>query len=92
MIKTKILCPNRLRRITGSFAFIKHLFWLRDGLRDVRAELGLRDVRAELALVMHTLHERPPLQTIMYVLDYEKIFKEQADPPAARTFFRQQPF
>ena len=51
MIKTKILCPNRLRRITGSFAFIKHLFWLRDGLRDVRAELGLRDVRAELALV-----------------------------------------
>jgi len=30
MIKTKILCPNRLRRITGSFAFIEHRF-LRDG-------------------------------------------------------------
>ena len=29
MIKTKILCPNRLRRITGSFAFIQHRF-LRD--------------------------------------------------------------
>ncbi|MEA3486074.1 MAG: hypothetical protein U9R20_00225 [Thermodesulfobacteriota bacterium] len=29
MIKTKILCPNRLRRITGSFAFIEHRF-LRD--------------------------------------------------------------
>ena len=30
MIKTKILCPNRVRRITGSFAFIEHRF-LRDG-------------------------------------------------------------
>ena len=30
MIKTKILCPNRLRRITASFAFIEHRF-LRDG-------------------------------------------------------------
>ena len=30
MIKTKILCPNRLRRITGSFAFLDHRF-LRDG-------------------------------------------------------------
>ena len=29
MIKTKILCPNRVRRITGSFAFIEHRF-LRD--------------------------------------------------------------
>jgi len=30
MIKTKILCPNRVRRITGSFSFIEHRF-LRDG-------------------------------------------------------------
>ena len=30
MIKTKILCPDRVRRITGSFAFIEHRF-LRDG-------------------------------------------------------------
>ena len=30
MIKTKILYPNRVRRITGSFAFIEHRF-LRDG-------------------------------------------------------------
>jgi len=30
MIKTKILCPNRVRRITGSFAFIEHRL-LRDG-------------------------------------------------------------
>ena len=30
MIKTKILSPNRVRRITGSFAFIEHRF-LRDG-------------------------------------------------------------
>ena len=30
MIKTKILFPNRVRRITGSFAFIEHRF-LRDG-------------------------------------------------------------
>jgi hypothetical protein len=30
MIKTKILCPNRVRRITGSFAFIEHRF-LRNG-------------------------------------------------------------
>ncbi|MCJ7541253.1 MAG: hypothetical protein MUO88_16515 [Desulfobacterales bacterium] len=30
MIKTKILCPNRVRRITGSFAFIEHCF-LRNG-------------------------------------------------------------
>jgi len=30
MIKTKILCPDRVRRITGSFAFIEHQF-LRDG-------------------------------------------------------------
>ena len=30
MIKTKRLCPNRVRRITGSFAFIEHRF-LRDG-------------------------------------------------------------
>ncbi len=30
MIKAKILCPNRVRRITGSFAFIEHRF-LRDG-------------------------------------------------------------
>ncbi len=30
MIKTKILYPNRVRRITGSFAFIDHRF-LRDG-------------------------------------------------------------
>ncbi len=29
MIKTKILCPNRVRRITGSFTFIEHRF-LRD--------------------------------------------------------------
>ena len=29
MIKTKILCPNRVRSITGSFAFIEHRF-LRD--------------------------------------------------------------
>ena len=30
MIKTKILSPDRVRRITGSFAFIEHRF-LRDG-------------------------------------------------------------
>ena len=30
MIKTKILCFKRVRRITGSFAFIEHRF-LRDG-------------------------------------------------------------
>ena len=30
MIKTKILCPNRVRKITGSFAFIEHRF-LREG-------------------------------------------------------------
>ena len=30
MKKTKILCPDRVRRITGSFAFIEHRF-LRDG-------------------------------------------------------------
>jgi hypothetical protein len=30
MIKTKILSPDRVRRITGSFAFIEHCF-LRDG-------------------------------------------------------------
>lgn len=33
MIKTKILCPNRVRRITGSFAFIEHRF-LREGFWD----------------------------------------------------------
>ena len=33
MIKTKILCPNRVRRITGSFAFIEHRF-LRDGFSE----------------------------------------------------------
>ena len=33
MIKTKILCPNRVRRITGSFAFIEHRF-LRNGFWD----------------------------------------------------------
>ena len=26
MMKTKILCPDRVRRITGSFAFIEHRF------------------------------------------------------------------
>ncbi len=30
MIKTKILCSKRVRRITGSFAFVEHRF-LRDG-------------------------------------------------------------
>ena len=33
MIKTKRLCPNRVRRITGSFAFIEHRF-LRNGFWD----------------------------------------------------------
>jgi len=33
MIKTKILCSKRVRRITGSFAFIEHRF-LRDGFWD----------------------------------------------------------
>jgi hypothetical protein len=33
MIKTKILSPDRVRRITGSFAFIEHCF-LRDGFWD----------------------------------------------------------
>ncbi len=33
MIKTKMLCPNRVRRITGSFAFIEHRF-LRDGFSE----------------------------------------------------------
>ncbi|MDL1979487.1 MAG: hypothetical protein LWX52_15595 [Deltaproteobacteria bacterium] len=33
MIKTRILSPNRVRRITGSFAFIEHRF-LRDGFWD----------------------------------------------------------
>ena len=33
MIKTKILCSERVRRITGSFAFIEHRF-LRDGFWD----------------------------------------------------------
>ena len=33
MIKTKILCSKRMRRITGSFAFIEHRF-LRDGFWD----------------------------------------------------------
>jgi len=33
MIKTKILSPNRVRRITGSFAFIEHRF-LRNGFWD----------------------------------------------------------
>ncbi|MBW2570347.1 MAG: hypothetical protein JRE47_13530 [Deltaproteobacteria bacterium] len=33
MIKTKILCSRRVRRITGSFAFIEHRF-LRDGFWD----------------------------------------------------------
>lgn len=32
-MKTKILCPNRVRKITGSFAFIEHRF-LRDGFWD----------------------------------------------------------
>ncbi|MBW2664402.1 MAG: helix-turn-helix domain-containing protein [Deltaproteobacteria bacterium] len=33
MINTKILSPNRVRRITGSFAFIEHRF-LRNGFWD----------------------------------------------------------
>jgi hypothetical protein len=33
MIKTRILSPNRVRRITGSFAFIEHRF-LRNGFWD----------------------------------------------------------
>jgi hypothetical protein len=33
MIKTKILCSKRVRRITGSFAFIEHRF-LRNGFWD----------------------------------------------------------
>jgi hypothetical protein len=33
MIKTRILSPNRVRRITGSFVFIEHRF-LRDGFWD----------------------------------------------------------
>ncbi len=33
MIKSKILCFKRVRRITGSFAFIEHRF-LRDGFWD----------------------------------------------------------
>ena len=33
MIKTKILCSKRVRRINGSFAFVEHRF-LRDGFWD----------------------------------------------------------
>ncbi len=33
MTKTKMLSPDRVRRITGSFAFIEHRF-LRNGLKE----------------------------------------------------------
>ncbi len=48
MIKTKILSPNRVRRITGSFAFIEHRF-LRDGFWE---SLANRELLLYLFLVL----------------------------------------
>jgi len=48
MIKKKPLCPQRVRRITGSFAFIEHRF-LRDGFW---AGLGQHELLLYLFLVL----------------------------------------
>ncbi|MBW2072943.1 MAG: hypothetical protein JRI89_17075 [Deltaproteobacteria bacterium] len=48
MIKKKPLCPERMRKITGSFAFIEHRF-LRDGFW---ASLGQHELLLYLFLVL----------------------------------------
>ena len=48
MIEKRILCPERVRKITGSFAFIEHRF-LRDGFL---ASLGRHEVLLYAFLVL----------------------------------------